>query len=138
PALGGQACAGGSNVVTKVRLRSGAGEVPGRRLRAHFAGVGLAVSLVHFLVIARGRQRDRGLLVAHGEKRRLASRQELLDENPIARRAEGAFPEEDLQRAVGLLLRLDDQHSLARAEPVPLADRPSPQLLPPVPPLPLT
>ena len=61
-----------------------------RRIGAHAAGVRALVVIEHPLVVLRGGERDRGLAVAQREEADLAARQEFLDHDLGAGRAERA------------------------------------------------
>ena len=69
----------------------------------HPARVGPPVAVVDLLVVARRGQRHDRLPVAEGEEGGLRPPQELLDEDPVPRRAEDAVLEEERQRALGVL-----------------------------------
>jgi len=91
-------------------------------VRAHPAGVRTAVAVVDLLVVPRGRQRHADLAVEQGEERRLLAAQELFDDDPVAGGAEDPLLEEEAERALRVLVRLDDQDALAAGEPVRLED----------------
>ncbi len=96
-------------------------DVLDRRIRAHAARVGAGVALADALVVARRRERERGLAVAQREQRQLGALEELLDDDRDV--AEALVLEHLGQRRAGLVLALGDHDALAGGEAVGLDHR---------------
>ena len=113
----------GRMICLNTSAEAAASRFPAGEMSAHAARVGASVAVVDLLVVARGRQRNGRLPVAHRQERRLAARQEFLDEDPVSGRTEHARVEEERERAIHLLARLDDQHAFPARQPVGLQNR---------------
>ena len=89
---------------------------------------GPAVAVVHLLVVAGRRQRYGRLPVADRQERHLAALQELLDQDPVAARAEDPLLEEEAEGPIRVFPGLDDEDALAAREAVRLEHAGKPEL----------
>lgn len=86
------------------------------RVRAHAARVGARVALADALVVLRRRERERRVAVREGEDRQLLAREELLDDDLLARGAKLPADHDVVQAGERLGLGRGDDDALAGGE----------------------
>ena len=93
-----------------------------RRIRTHAAGVRPDVAVADALVVLRCGERQRILAVDQGEETRLLAGEKILDDDLQSGRVEPAFDERGIDRPVGGVEIIGDDHALAGRETVGLDD----------------